>query len=197
MTFFESNYKISVSNKSMSDLIRTIVQNYVENSNCFSIVAKNGISTDQFAIYRSDLLFVKASLNIRETKLQIPEILGSISIARNLDYYQNKICHEVPSIPDTNQIKVILQKLRVLIIALFLRLNKLMVEIKSKYSNSSNKYFLEWNKHSEEVLIITSTILVGYQQGKTETKILDTINRTLEYLGISMSMINDEISNLY
>ena len=181
----------------MSHLIHTIVQNYVENSNCFGIVAKDGISTDQFAIYRSDLLFVKASLNVRQTQLQIPAILGSISTARNLDYYQNKICHEIPSIPDSDQIKVILQKLRVLIIALFLRLNKLMVEIKSKCSNSYNKYFLEWNKHSKEVLIITSTILVGYQQGKAESKTLDTANRTLEYLGISMSMIDNEISNMY
>jgi hypothetical protein len=45
----------------MTHLIRTIVQNYIENSNCFSIVAKDGITTDQFAINRSDLLFVEAS----------------------------------------------------------------------------------------------------------------------------------------
>jgi hypothetical protein len=38
---------------------------------------------------------------------------------------------------------------------------------------------------------------VGYQQGKAENKIPDTANRTLEYLGISMSMIDDEISNMY
>jgi hypothetical protein len=80
----------------MSHLIRTIAQNYVENSNCFGIVAKDGISTDQFAIYRSDLLFVKASLNVRQTQLQIPAILGSISTARNLDYYQNKIVMKYP-----------------------------------------------------------------------------------------------------
>ena len=62
---------------------------------------------------------------------QIPAILRSVSIAKNLDYYQNKICHEIPSIPDTEQIKLILQTLRVIIITLFLRLNKLMIEIKS------------------------------------------------------------------
>jgi hypothetical protein len=71
-----------------------------------------------------------------------------------------------------------------------------MVEIKSDNSEY-NKYFLEWNRHSEEALIITSTILVGYQKGRTETKILDTIKRTLDYLGISMYMIDDEISCLY
>jgi hypothetical protein len=180
----------------MSHLIRTIVQNYIENSNCFSIVAKDGITTDQFAIHRSDLLFVKASLNVRKMQSQIPAIFRSVSIAKNLDYYQNKICHEIPSIPDTEQVKLILQKLRVIIITLFLRLNKLMVEIKSDNSMYNN-YFLEWNRYSEEALIITSTILVGYQKGRTETKILDTIKKTLDYLGISMYMIDDEISYLY
>jgi hypothetical protein len=182
----------------MSHLIRTIVQNYIENSNCFDIVAKDGITTDQFAIYKSDLLFEKASVDIRQVQLQIPAILRSVSIAKNLDYYQNKICHEIPSIHDTEQVKLILQKLRVIIIALFLRLNSLMVEIKSDHSTSYyNNYFLEWNKHSEEVLIVTSILLVGYQQGRTETKILDSIKRTTEYLGISMSMLDDEISSLY
>jgi hypothetical protein len=181
----------------MSHLIRTIVQNYIENSNCFDIVAKDGITTDQFAIYKSDLLFERASLEVRQVQLQIPAILRSISIAKNLDYYQNKICHEIPSIRDTEQIKLILQKLRVIIITLFLRLNRLMVKIKSDEPNSYNNYFLEWNKHSEEVLIVTSTLLVGYQQGRTETKILDGLKMTLEYLGISMSMLDDEISYLY
>src|SRR5213592_2616220 len=113
----------------MSYIIRTIIQNYIENTKCFGIVDKDGISTDEFAIYRSDLLFVKASLNVRQTQGQIPSILGSVSIAKNLDYYQNKICHEIPSIPDTEQVKLILQKLRVIIITLFLRLNKLMVKL--------------------------------------------------------------------
>jgi len=120
-----------------------------------------------------------------------------VSIAKNLDYYQNKICHEIPSIPDTEQIKVILQKLRVIIITLLLKLNKLVTEKRTNYSLLHDDYFLEWNKYSEQVLISTSTIFVGYQQGRTETKILDTIKGTLDYIGISMSMIDKEMSYLY
>jgi hypothetical protein len=181
----------------MSHIIRSIVQNYIENSNCFAIVTEDGITTDKFVINRSDLLFVKASLNMRQVQIQIPAILKSVSIAKNLDYYQNKICHEIPSIPDKEYVKLILQKLRVIIIALFLRLNKLMVEIRPDDSNSHNDYFIEWNKHSEEILIVTSNLLVAYQQGRTEIKILDTTKRTLNYLQISMSLIDDEILNLY
>lgn len=173
-----------------------IIQNYIETSKCFDIIAKDGITTDQFAISRSDSLFVQVSLSIRQVHLQIPTILRSVSIAKNLDYYQNKICHEIPSIPDTEQIKLILQTLRVIIIALFLKLNKLITN-KTNYSLLDDNHFLEWNKYSEQVLIATSTIFVSYQQRRTETKILDTIKETLDYIGISMSMIDKEISYLY
>jgi hypothetical protein len=182
---------------SQSDLIRIIIQNYIETSNCFDIVAEDGITTDKFAISRSDSLFVQVSLSIRQVQLQIPAIHRSVSIAKNLDYYQNKICHEIPSIPDTEQIKLILQTLRVIIIALFLKLNKLMTEKKTNDSLLDNNHFLDWNKYSEQVLIATSTIFVGHQQGRTETKILDTIKGTLDFIGISMSMIDKEMSYLY
>ena len=181
---------------SHSNIIRMIIQNYIETTKCFDIIAKDGITTDQFAISRSDSLFVQVSLSIRQVQLQIPTILRSVSIAKNLDYYQNKICHEIPSIPDTEQIKLILQTLRVIIIALFLKLNKLMTK-KTNYSLLDDNHFLEWNKYSEQVLVATSTIFVGYQQRRTETKMLDTIKETLDYIGISMSMIDKEISYLY
>ena len=181
----------------MLNIIHAIVQNYIENSKCFPIVAKDGITTDQFAIHREDVLFVKASMSVLYVKIRIPAILGSISVAKNLDYYQCKICHEIPSIPDTEQVKLTLQKLRVIIIALFLKLNKLMAEIESENSAKYNKYFLEWNKYSEGILIATSGILIDYQQGRTETKIIDTLKGTMEYLQISTSVLDEEISHLY
>jgi hypothetical protein len=180
---------------SQSNLIRIIIHNYIETSNCFDIIAKDGITTDKFAISRSDSLFVQVSLSIRQVHLQIPAILKSISIAKNLDYYQKKICHEIPSIPDTEQIKLILQTLRVIIIALFLKLNKLMT--KKNHSLLDDKHFLEWNNYSEQVLIATSAIFVGHQQGRIDTKMLDTIKGTLDFIGISMPMIYKEMSYLY
>ena len=181
---------------SQSKLIRLIVRNYVETSKCIPIISKDGITTDQFSIFQSDPLFENSALNVRQIRSQIPSIARSVSIANNLDYYQNKICHEIPSIPDTERIKLILQTLRVIIIALFLKLNKLMTK-KTNYSLLDDNHFLEWNKYSEQVLVATSAIFVSYQQRKTETKILDTIKETLDYIGISMSMIDKEISYLY
>ena len=182
---------------SQSKFIRLIVKNYVETSKCFPIISKDGITTDLFAIAQSDPLFLGSILNIRQLKSQIPSIARTVSIAKNLDYYQNKICHEIPSIPDTEAIKPILQKLRIIIIALFLKLNKLMVKNKTNISLEYDKHLVDWNNHSEQVLMVTSSILIGYQQGKTEKKMSDTIKETLNYLDISMSLIDDEISYLY
>ncbi|HJR84019.1 MAG TPA: hypothetical protein VJ772_01485 [Nitrososphaeraceae archaeon] len=182
---------------SQSKLIRLILQHYIETSKCFLIISKDGITTDQFAIAPSDLLFVNSSISIRDVRLKIPSIITTVSVAKNLDYYQNKICNEIPSIPDIEHIKSILQKLRIIIIALFVKLNRLMIDKVMNASLEYNKYLVDWNKYSEKVLIATSTILIGYQQGKTEEKIVDTIKETLDYLDISMSLIDEEMSNLY
>ena len=181
----------------MSKIIHAVVHRYIENSNCFDIIAKDGITTDVFEINKSDGLFVRASVNVRQLQSQIPAILQSVSIAKNLDFYQNKICHEISSISDTERIKVTLQKLRVIIIALFLKLNKLLIEIKTQVSSGYTYSLEEWNKNSEETLIITSSILILYQQGKAETQNLDTLKRILEYIGTSPSAIDDQISYLY
>jgi hypothetical protein len=85
----------------------------------------------------------------------------------------------------------------VIIIALFLKLNKLLIEIKTQVSSGYTYNLEEWNKNSEETLIITSSILVLYQQGKAETQNLDTLKRILEYIGTSPSAIDDQISYLY
>lgn len=182
---------------SQSKLISLIVRNYVETSKCFHIISKDGITTDQFAIAHSDPLFVNSSISIRQLRLQVPSILRTVSIAKNLDYYQNKICHEIPSIPDIEQIKPILQKLRIIIITLFLKLNKLMVEKNMNIPLEYDKYLVDWNKYSEQVLMATSTILIGYQQGRPEEKTLDTLEETLDYLDISMSLIDEKMSYLY
>jgi hypothetical protein len=180
-----------------SKLIRLIVQNYIETSKCFHIVSKDGITTDQFAIAHSDPLFVNSSVSIRQLRLHVPSIVRTVSIAKNLDYYQNKICHEIPTIPDIEQIKLILQKLRIIIITLFLKLNKLMVEKDMNIPLEYDKYLADWNKYSEHILMATSTILVGYQQGRTEEISLDTIGETLDYLDISMSLIDEKMSHMY
>ncbi len=180
----------------MSKIIHAVVHRYIENPNCFDIIAKDGITTDMFEINKSDGLFVKSTINVRQVQSQIPAILQSVSIAKNLDYYQNKICHEISSISDTERIKVTLQKLRVVIIALFLKLNKLLIEIKTQVSSGHTYNIEEWSRSSKETLIITSSILVLYPQGKAETQNLDTLKRILEYLG-STSAIDDQISYLY
>ena len=78
-----------------------------------------------------------------------------------------------------------------------MKLNKLMIENETNISLEYDKYLVDWNKHSEQVLMATSTILIDYQQGNREKKTLDTLKETFDYLDISMSLIDDEMSYLY
>jgi hypothetical protein len=72
-----------------------------------------------------------------------------------------------------------------------------MVEKDMNIPLEYDKYLVDWNKYSEHILMATSTILVGYQQGRTEEISLDTIGETLDYLDISMSLIDEKISHMY
>jgi len=181
----------------MSKIINAIVHAYIENTICFDIISKDGITTDMFEINKTNGLFVKCSINVRQIKSQIPAMFRSVSIAKNLDYYQNKICRDISSISDNEKIKLTLQKLRVIIIALFLKLNKLLIEIKTHTLSEHSHDIEEWNKNSEETLIITSFIMVNYQQRKTNIQKLDTLKRILEYLDTSNTAIDEQISYLY
>ena len=70
---------------SQLNLLRMIIQNYIETSKCFDIIAKDGITTDHFAISRSDSLFVQVSMSVQRVRLQIPTILRYVSIEKNID----------------------------------------------------------------------------------------------------------------
>ena len=72
-----------------------------------------------------------------------------------------------------------------------------MVEKNIKIPLEYDKYLVDWNKYSEQVLMATSTILIGYQQRRPEEKTLDTLEETLDYLDISMSLIDEKMSYLY
>ena len=72
-----------------------------------------------------------------------------------------------------------------------------MVEKNMNISLEYDKHLVDWNKYSDQVLMATSTILIGYQQGRPEEKTLDTLEETLDYLDISMSLIDEKMSYLY
>jgi hypothetical protein len=71
-------------------------------------------------------LFPATSVDVREAKKVSPEIGEAASAAKNLDQYQYLVCSLVPSLPDSNASKLLLQKYRVAIFAAFAKLVSLL-----------------------------------------------------------------------
>ena len=175
----------------LSDLAYAIVKKYLENSNCFAILSSDGITSNQFVIRRSDGLFFPAVLSVEDKKKY--ESLGqTFSIAKNLDHYQNKICQLVPSLPDSYKMKLKLQSVRVIILAVLIKLVKIIHTLTSDYT------LREWNKYADSVLSSASDTLISHQQ---QTGIENLFNENLvdalSYLGINRSSLEKQILNLY
>lgn len=174
----------------LSDLAYTIVKEYLENSNCFAIISSDGITTNQFVISRSDGLFFPAALGVEEKKKY--ESLGqTFSIAKNLDHYQNKICQLVPSLPDSYKMKLKLQSVRVIILAVLIKLVKIIRTLTSDYT------LREWNKYADSVLVSASETLISPQQTSVDNISNDNLVDVLSYLGINRSSLEKQILNLY
>ena len=175
----------------LSDLAYAIVKEYLENSNCFAIISSDGITTNQFVISRSDGLFFPAALGVEEKKKY--ESLGqTFSIAKNLDHYQNKICQLVPSLPDSYKMKLKLQSVRVIILAVLIKLVKIIRTLTSDYT------LREWNKYADLVLVSASETLISLQQQTSVDNIsIDNLVDALSYLGINRSSLEKQILNLY
>lgn len=175
----------------MPNLTCTIIKKYVETSNCFSAISRDGITSNEFVISKSDGLFYPSTLNTQQKK-RYPSIGKTFSIAKNLDYYQSKICQLVPALEDVSNVKLQLQVIRVIIIATLLKLVNII------HNLISESTFQEWNLHADLVLIAASeNVQMAVQQGpkfQTTKKILAS---TFSYLQIDHPDLEREICKLY
>jgi hypothetical protein len=127
-----------------------------------------------------------------EDKKKYESLGQTFSIAKNLDHYQNKICQLVPSLPDSYKMKLKLQSVRVIILAVLIKLVKIIHTLTSDYT------LREWNKYADSVLSSASDTLISHQQ---QTGIENIFNEklvdALSYLGINRSSLEKQILNLY
>jgi len=127
-----------------------------------------------------------------EDKKKYESLGQTFSIAKNLDHYQNKICQLVPSLPDSYKMKLKLQSVRVIILAVLIKLVKIIHTLTSDYT------LREWNKYADSVLSSASDTLISHQQ---QTGIENLFNENLvdalSYLGINRSSLEKQILNLY
>jgi hypothetical protein len=175
----------------LSDLAQKIIKKYIETSYCFSAISSDGITSSEFEVEKSDGLFRNCVLSTLEKK-KYPSLGKTFSIAKNLDYYQCKICNLVPGLEDESSMKSILQVMRVIIISALIKLVNILNDLISESSIG------EWNLHSEMILIEASECVQSDVQSKlkfqTAEKVLES---TLSYLEIDYPYLEGAIYNMY
>jgi hypothetical protein len=177
-------------------MVHDIVKNFLANHNCIKIIMKDGVVVNDFVIERHSNIFSKISIDVPRTKAKCPPITRTVSIAKNLDFYQENVCLEIKNIADKNVIKQILQKLRVMVIAALVKLNELILRYDS--INKLRINLTEWNTHANILLELVSDYVTKVKSGTFEKR-LDhpRLSGVLKYLNLNVKDLNTEISILY
>jgi hypothetical protein len=160
---------------------------------CYKLIIKDGIASDFFLIGKYANIFDAIEFRTVSLRKTIPSIGESISIIKNLDYYQDLICKTIPNLADNNPLKIILQKLRILIIGAFSRLSKLICCL-------DKNGIEQWNKISGSLLEIVSTTIVSYRSNnglENHQSALDKATSFFIFFGLDLQRIDDALKDLY
>lgn len=161
--------------------------------NCYKLIIKDGIASDFFLIGKYANIFDAIEFHTVLLRKTIPSIGESISIIKNLDYYQDLICRTIPNLADNNPLKIILQKLRILIIGAFSKLSRLICCL-------DKKGIEDWNKISGSLLEIVSTTIVSYRSNnglENHQSALDKATSFFIFFGLDLERIDDALKDLY
>lgn len=117
-------------------------------SSCRRLLASDGVTSAYLTVNPAPGLFGAISVDVQSAKKSVPEIGDAASAAKNLDEYQFLICSLVPSLPDSSQSKLELQKYRVAIFAAFSKLVNIL--------NKNQQELGEWSRHARWLVEETS-----------------------------------------
>ena len=178
----------------MVGLYRIIINKYIINyANCHKILSSDGITTQELIIDKVDGLFEDISLNVKLERGRLPSIGNTASLAKNLDEYQYIICSEIPSIADSNPYKKELQKYRIIIIASFARLIRIL-------TSRSNKELEEWNCIAQILLKRISEILLNARVNKNtrkDEKLNNQIRTVFDFFGVPEEKVDNILKDIY
>jgi hypothetical protein len=143
---------------SLLDLIVQRLFHY--SSKCRRIISSDGITTRIFSIDNFDGIFEGITIDAELSRRNLLSLGNTMSTAKNLDDYQYKICLEIPSIPDSDPLKLQLQKFRIAIIASFAILVMIL-----KSSNAEDE-LRKWNSFATILLRKTSEFVTNLGTNK-------------------------------
>src|SRR5919106_786044 len=144
-----------------NSVLNLIIQRLFQySSKCRRIISSDGITTQNFSIDNFDGIFEGITIDAELSRRNLLSLGNTMSTAKNLDDYQYKICLEIPSIPDSDPLKLQLQKFRIAIIASFAIL---VMGIKS--SNAEHE-LQKWNSFATILLRRTSEFVTNLRTNK-------------------------------
>jgi hypothetical protein len=171
-------------------LLHTIIHRSISSHlPCRRLVSSDGITTRNFTIDCFPGIYAGASIDAALSQRTINILGNTFGIAKNLDEYQLKICLKIPSIPDSDPVKLHLQKFRIGIIASFAALVSIL------QSNEPAKSLVSWNTFAAKLLRKTSDF---FNNIETDIKPDDTdIEETFKFFQVPVGQVNAAIEELY
>jgi hypothetical protein len=153
------------------------------------LVSSDGITTKNFTIDCFPGIYAGASIDAALSRRAINILGNTLGLAKNLDEYQLKICLKIPSIPDSDPVKLQLQKFRIGIIASFAALVSILK------SNEPAKGLVRWNIYAAKLLRKTSDFFNDIGMGIKPDD--NDIEETFEFFQVPAGQVNTAIEELY
>jgi hypothetical protein len=176
---------------SLLDLIIQRLFHY--SSKCCRIISSDGITTQNFSIDNFEGIFEGITIDAELSRRNLLSLGNTMSTAKNLDDYQYKICLEIPSIPDSDPLKLQLQKFRIAIIAAFAIL---VMGIKS---SDAEDELQKWNSFATILLKKTSEFVTNLRTNKGTIKNYDDshLSEAFAFFKVPRGDMEKALANLY
>jgi hypothetical protein len=177
-----------------NSLLDIIVQRLFHySSKCRRIISSDGVTTRNFSIDNLDGIFEGITIDAELSRRNLLSLGNTMSTAKNLDDYQYKICLEIPSIPDSDPVKLQLQKFRIAIIASFAIL---VMRIKS--SNAEDELG-KWNSSATILLRKTSEFVANLRTNRGIIENYDDSHllETFDFFEVPRDDMEKALANVY
>jgi hypothetical protein len=177
-----------------NSLLDIIVQRLFHyNLKCGRLISSDGITTRNFSIDSLDGIFEGITIDAELSRRNVLSLGNMMSTAKNLDDYQFKICLEIPSIPDSDPIKLQLQKFRIAIIASFAILISRLV------SPNAEDELQKWNSFATILLRKTSEFVTNLNTNKSTTENYDNshLSEIFDFFRVPLGEMEKALANVY
>jgi len=173
----------------LASIIGAIVSRHLAGSGCIRILSGDGVTTSDLSIKGMPGIIEATSVpDVRTARKSMPAIGQTASIAKNLDEFQFRICSLVPSLPDHDPNKMMLQKCRVAAIAAFARLAAILKE-------PGQESLAQWNTYAGPIMEGASD---AYLKATSNSNLQVAIRKdAFEFFGVPEEKIDAALAAFY